>query len=87
MRSNSSNNDEGYANTAYDALLDEAARTADPAARSHLLENAEKMALDDYPITPLYHFVSKRLVKPYITGVKPTPLDHVPSSALSIQPH
>ncbi len=87
LRTNSSNNDEGYSNTAYDALLDEAARTADPAARSHILESAEKMALDDYPITPLYHFVSKRLVKPYITGVQPSPLDHVPSSALSIQPH
>ena len=87
LRSNSSNNDEGYANASYDALLDEAARNADPDKRRNLLEAAEMMALNEYPILPLYHYVSKRLVKPYVMGVKPTPLDRVPSKELTIIAH
>ncbi|MDP8984693.1 MAG: peptide ABC transporter substrate-binding protein [Pseudomonadota bacterium] len=87
LRSNSGNNDEGYANASYDALLDEAARTAEPSRRRDLLEAAELMALNDYPIFPLYHFVSARLVKPYVTGVKPTPLNRVSSKGLRILAH
>ncbi len=87
LRGNSSNNDEAYANASYDALLDSASKTADPAVRRKLLESAEMMALDDYPIIPLYHYMSKRLVKPYVIGVLPTPLDRVPSKSLSITAH
>ncbi len=87
LRSNSSNNDVGYANASYDASLDRAAQTADPSERRDILEAAEMTALDDYPIIPLYHYVSKRLVKPYVIGVLPTPFDRVPSKALSITAH
>ena len=86
LRSNSTNNDESYSNSSYDGLLDEAARSMDPMKRRSLLEAAEIMALNDYPIIPLYHFVSKRLVKPYVLGVRPTPLDRVPSKALAVSP-
>jgi oligopeptide transport system substrate-binding protein len=87
FRQNSSNNDEGYRNAAFDALLDQAAVTADSAQRGAFLEKAERMLLTDYPIIPLYHYVSKRLVKPYVTGVQPSPLNRVSSKALAIQPH
>ncbi len=43
--------------------------------------------LADYPVIPLYFFVSKRLVKPYVLGVQPNPLDRVPSKGLTIIPH
>lgn len=87
FRQNSNNNDEGYFSPAFDSLLDEASATADPLRRRLLLEKAEQLMLSDYPIIPLYHFVSKRLVKAYVTGVHPSPLDRVPSKALSIAPH
>jgi oligopeptide transport system substrate-binding protein len=87
FRQNSNNNDEGYFSSAFDSLLDEAAATADPMQRRSLLERAEKMMLNDYPIIPLYHFISKRLVKPYVIGVHPSPLDRVPSKGLLIAPH
>ncbi|MGO8973345.1 MAG: peptide ABC transporter substrate-binding protein [Steroidobacteraceae bacterium] len=87
FRQKSVNNDEHYINPKVDALLDSAAANADPMQRRHTLEAAERLVLADYPVIPLYHFVSKRLVKPYVSGVHPNPLNGVPSKALSIQPH
>jgi oligopeptide transport system substrate-binding protein len=87
FRENSPNNDSGYANHAFDVLLDEAARTSDSETRKQLLEAAERVMLNDYPILPLYFFVSKRLVKPYVRGVQPNPLDRLNSKMLSISVH
>ncbi len=87
LRSRSANNDMGYANADYDALLDKAAATVDADQRRALLQAAERLGLDDYPLIPLYHFVSKQLVKPYVQGVHPTPLNSVPSKSLSLLPH
>jgi oligopeptide transport system substrate-binding protein len=87
FRSNSSNNDESYANASFDGLLDLASSTPDKGVRQAVLENAERLLLAEYPIAPLYHYVSKRLVKPYVSGVEPTPTDRVPSKAISMRPH
>jgi ABC-type oligopeptide transport system substrate-binding subunit len=87
FRSNSANNDTGYSNISFDKLLDTAASTADPSLRRRLLETAEKTILDDYPAIPLYFLVSKRLVKPYVLGVKPNALDRIYSKSISVLPH
>jgi oligopeptide transport system substrate-binding protein len=87
FRENSPNNDSGYANHTFDALLDEAARTSNPETRRLMLEAAERVMLNDYPILPLYFFVSKRLVKPYVQGVRPNPLDRLTSKMLSMSAH
>jgi ABC-type oligopeptide transport system substrate-binding subunit len=87
LRVNSSNNDTGYSNPLFDKFMDEAASTADSSIRRGLLANAERSMLNDYPVIPLYYFVSKRLVKPYVLGVKPNALDRVGSKGLSLLPH
>jgi oligopeptide transport system substrate-binding protein len=87
FRANSPNNDSGYSNKTFDALLDEASRISDPETRRQLLQAAERVMLSDYPILPLYFFVSKRLVKPYVHGVQPNPLDRLTSKMLSISVH
>jgi oligopeptide transport system substrate-binding protein len=74
-------------NPSFDALADQAAATNDLEKRRHLLENAERVMLDDYPIVPLYFFVSKALVRPYVRGFAPSPLNHVPSKALTLVAH
>lgn len=56
------NNLTGYSRTEYDALLREARRTLDGAARSRLLNRAEGMALEDFPVIPLYFYAGRRLV-------------------------
>ena len=86
FQSNSPNN-LGFASPTVDRLLDEAAHTADPQARRGKLEEAEKEVLKDYPVIPLYFYVSKRLVKPYVLGVKPNLLDRISSKSLTISPH
>ncbi|HEY0747359.1 MAG TPA: peptide ABC transporter substrate-binding protein [Steroidobacteraceae bacterium] len=87
LRKTSINNDESYANPAFDALLDEAAHTPDAQVRREKLQAAERLMLADYPIIPLYHFVSKHLVKPYVKGLQVNPLNHIASKALSLSPH
>jgi ABC-type oligopeptide transport system substrate-binding subunit len=84
LRAAAPNNDEGYSNPAFEQLLDQAAATPDVNARSLLLESSERTMLDDYPIIPLYHMVSKRLVKAYVHGMKPDPIDRVPTKALTL---
>jgi oligopeptide transport system substrate-binding protein len=58
----------GYSNPRYDALLAEATRQPDPARRRALLEEAERVMLADTPVLPLYFYVNKHLVRPYVHG-------------------
>ena len=58
----------GYSNPRYDALLGAATREPDPARRRALLEEAERLMLADHPVLPLYFYVNKHLVKPYVQG-------------------
>jgi oligopeptide transport system substrate-binding protein len=57
-----------YRNPRYDALLHSAARQRDPLQRSALLEEAERVMLNDTPLLPLYFYVNKHLVKPEVDG-------------------
>jgi oligopeptide transport system substrate-binding protein len=58
----------GYSSPRYDALLAEATRQPDVARRRALLEESERVMLADTPVLPLYFYVSKHLVKPYVQG-------------------
>ena len=57
-----------YASREYDGLLDAAAQLVDVARRRRLLEQAERLALADHPLIPLYFYVNKHLVKPEVRG-------------------
>jgi oligopeptide transport system substrate-binding protein len=85
LRAHSSNNDPGYTNASFDGLLDAAAGSADAGRRRELLESGERLMLADYPVIPLYFFVSKRFVKPYVHGVVANPLNQIRSQALALQ--
>jgi len=87
LRSASPNNDARYNRQEYDDLLDRAASTVDSTDRRRMLESAEKMMLSDYPILPIYFFSSKRLIKPYIKGATPNPLNRLYSKHLVINGH
>lgn len=84
FRSDSANNDTGYSSTSFDAALNRAANTLDPDARRVLLESAEKLMLSDAPAIPLYFYVSKHLVKPYVLGLTPNSFDRIRSQSLSL---
>jgi oligopeptide transport system substrate-binding protein len=87
FRSDSANDDSGYDNPQFNALVDEAERTADIQKRRELLESAERTMLADYPVIPIYFYSSKRLFKPYIRGETPNPLNRLYSKHLMIEAH
>ena len=78
MASGDGNNRTGWSNPRYDALLHAAAREVDAAKRMAILRDAEALLLSDGPVIPIYHYMTTDLVKPYVRGLYPTPLDTHP---------
>ena len=75
----------GYSNPAYDALLSKSGAAADADQRAATLASAERVLLQDAVVIPIFHRVSKRLVKPGIDGIAANPLGHLPSRYLRLR--
>ncbi|MCP5181278.1 MAG: peptide ABC transporter substrate-binding protein [Pseudomonadales bacterium] len=58
----------GYANAAVDALIDQAREQKAIAPRHALLHDAEMLAMQDYPVLPLYSLTVRRLVRAELRG-------------------
>ena len=80
-------NDSGYANPAYDALVHQAQLTVEPGARNALLQQAERLVLQDEPLAPIFTYTLKRLVKPYVRGYTLNILGFYYAKEVSIDPH
>jgi len=85
FRAASPSNRTGFADAAYDARLDDAARAPD-AERAVHYARAEARLLDAAPITPLHWRTSAHLVAPRVRGFRSNPLDVHPLHALSVEP-
>ena len=44
--------------------------------RAELMEAAERLMLEEQPIIPIYFYVSKHLIKPWVGGFEPNIMDH-----------
>lgn len=78
-------NGSGYSNPSYDKLLEQAAREADEDKRAELLQQAEQILLNDQPVIPIYFYVNKTLLKPYVEGYEGNLMDHHHSRHLAIE--
>lgn len=58
----------GFSNRAYDEMLAKANATIDPAQRLVLLGQAEAAMLAQQPVIPVFFYVRRFLVKPYVKG-------------------
>ncbi|MCG6871487.1 MAG: peptide ABC transporter substrate-binding protein [Gammaproteobacteria bacterium] len=87
MHSNHGLNDSDYKNPEYDAMLAQAAAESDPGKRMQILEKAEEVLIGDAPIMPLYFYVTKRLLKPWVAGYEDNVMDHHYSKHLYILKH
>lgn len=58
FQSDNGNNDCGWRNRRYDALLVEAAEERDERRRLKLLTEAEALMLSEQPVAPIYHYVN-----------------------------
>lgn len=85
-RSDSGNNQTGWADAAYDALAERAETMADAAARAALLAQAEVRVLDAAPIAPVYFNTHVYLLHPAVKGWAPTPMDHTDYRYVRLEP-
>jgi len=65
----------GYANAEFDALVNEADTTVDPAKRAELYKQAQQILLNDIPAAFGYNTLNNYLVKPWVQGYLTTPQD------------
>lgn len=86
FRSDSQQNLPGYRNPEYDRLLDEANGHLNLVERAEKMSAAEALLLDDYPLAPLYFYVSKHLVSGRVQNFQNNVLDRHPTQFLRLLP-
>ena len=74
-----------YRSAEYDGLVNRAAAEADPRKRRGLLESAERVALRDHPLVPIYFYCASHLVKPEVAGWYENVMSVVYSKDLSLR--
>jgi oligopeptide transport system substrate-binding protein len=70
--SDGGNNWTGWSNPAYDALIQQAAATADPTARLEVFQQAEALLLEQAPIAPVFFGTRAYLMHPAVKGWEPS---------------
>lgn len=80
-----SNNNTNYGNPQVDALLDEAAHTVDPDRRLHVLQQVERLAVEDAPWVFLFHPVTYDIVSARVHGFRLHPLRPPRLDTVSLQ--
>ena len=76
MRPNRGNNKTGWEDAAYDEIMQKANSTNDQEERYKLLNQAEKILIDNMPIIPLYTYVRAYQLSSDVKGYNPHILDH-----------
>jgi len=75
---NGENNETGWSNAAYDALVKQAAEEPDSEQRLRWMEQAEAILMEELPIIPVYYYVSKGMVSARVKGFFPNIQDQHP---------
>ncbi len=63
------NNKTGWGNAEYDRLIAEIGLEQDPAKLEQLMLDAEAILLEEYPVLPIYSYVTQNLIKPRFGGL------------------
>lgn len=79
FRTGHGQNDYGYSNSTFDALLDEVGLERVRARRERLMFEAERVLISDHVIIPVYTYVTKRLVNPHLKGWQSNVMDTHPT--------
>lgn len=85
-RTGETNNQTGWSNARFDALLDEAAGLSDTATRYAKLKEAEGVLLDELPMLPVYWYTQKYLLDPAVKNWHPLLLDCHPFKYIALEP-
>ncbi|MFT3810387.1 MAG: peptide ABC transporter substrate-binding protein [Micropepsaceae bacterium] len=84
LKSESEVNFGGWSNAEYDRLANEGNRERDLKKRGELYAAAEKIAIDDTALAPVYIPVNRALVQNWVTGYSPNPIGYHPSRWLDV---
>lgn len=84
MHTTHGQNDVGYSSVDYDALVDGSMVERDPEERMLQLQEAERILLEDQAVIPLFFYVSRRVVKPWVKGWDDSLLDYHPTRHIYI---
>lgn len=87
MQSTHGNNNSKYVNPEYDKLMNVSRDQVDEAARNQFYVQAEATLAKDMPISPIYQYVTVRMVKPYVGGYPDNPMDNIYSKDMYIIAH
>ena len=79
------NNNTGWSDPRYEALLREAALKSDPTARLALFREAEGLLMDAQPIVPISYYTRNYLLRPEVKGWHPLLLDNHPWAAIRLE--
>jgi len=74
---NGGNNNTGWSNKTYDALIAKAKATVDPKARMATLHAAEKIIMTDLPILPIYYYTNPVLLSKHIKNFYESPMSFI----------
>ena len=68
LETDNPNNRTRYSNPELDRLMAQSDKTLDPAQRFELIREAERVALKDHAVIPIYFYAARRLISPQIEG-------------------
>jgi len=74
----------GFNNARFDELVRAAAFETDVATRAEMLEEAERVFMDETAVIPIYHYTTQHMVKPYVKGWANNIKDVHPTRYLSL---
>jgi oligopeptide transport system substrate-binding protein len=80
------NNKTGFSVPEYDRLIAQAAEEPDEAVRMRMLEEAERLLMEEMPIIPIYFYVSRNMVRPHVRGFYNNLQDDHPLRSIWIDP-
>ena len=80
------NNETGWSNAEYDALIAQAARETDPTVRLAVLARAERLLMREVPVVPIYVYTTTMLIRAGLEGVTPNLLNRIDFSRLRWRP-
>lgn len=85
FQSHSDMNSNKFVNAEFDAKIKEAASTFDLEKRAEILQEAEKILSEHHVVAPLYHYVTVRMIKPYVKGYQDNLMGVMPTQYLRIE--
>ncbi len=77
----------GYSDPRYDELLIQSGKEYDADKRQAIMQEAEALLMNSYVMAPVYYYVVRRLVKPYVKGFESNVLDHHNTKNMYIVEH